>query len=100
MSTETPNLSDYGILNPKACDPALRSRVVNCINPCTEEKTCLSPEQLTEIATYINQLEDALLRFHWGAMGAHQINEILKCSTGLDMEARAGELDAMTASDA
>lgn len=94
------NLSDYGILNKDACDPFLRGRVVDYIKPDVAEHGPLSNEQLTEIATYINELEDALLRSHWGAMDKHQVNELLKCSTGLDIEARANALSTMTASDA
>lgn len=93
-------LSDYGILNADACDPELRNRVVNTINPCREPQTQLTADQLTEIATYINELEDALLRHHCCSIEPHQINELLKCSTGLDIEARAGELGAMMAADA
>lgn len=94
------NLSDYGILNPEACDPGLRGRVVAAIKPKDSSELCLTPEQFTEIATYINQLEDALLRHHWGSMSDHAILELLKCSTGLDIEARSQEISAMTASDA
>lgn len=93
-------LSDYGILNADACDPELRHRVVNIINPCDKPQTALSADQLTEIATYISELEDALLRYHCDSIEPHQINELLKCSTGLDIEARASELSAMMASDA
>lgn len=94
------NLSDFGILNKSACDFNLRNRVIGMIKHNVAEETPLSAEQITEIATYINELEDALLRFQWEAMDKHQINELLKCSTGLDIEARANALSSMTASDA
>lgn len=102
--TETKNiapcLSDYGIYNADACDPQLRSRVVSTLQHQQAGKSQLSQEQLNELTTYICQLEDALLRYHWGGMANHQINEILKCSTGLDIEARASELATMAAADA
>src|SRR5690606_6806438 len=82
-----PSLSDYGIYSADACDPALRSRVVN--NLQASAGATLNQEQMAELATYIGQLEDALLRYHWGGIERHDINEILKCSTGLDIEARA-----------
>lgn len=94
------NLSDFGILNKQACDPELRTRVASALKPQDEENATLAAESITEIATYINELEDALLRFHWGSMDKHQINELLKCSTGLDIEARANALFSMTESDA
>ena len=92
--------SDFGILNLDACDPGLRLRVIDTIHTSCAPKVALKPNQLNDIATYINQLEDALLRFHWGASETHQISELLKCTTGLDIEARSGELAAMTAADA
>jgi hypothetical protein len=92
--------SDYGIYNGDACDPLLRSRVLTAIQSQNNGGEQFTAPQLAELATYITQLEDALLRYHWGAMGHHQINEILKCSTGLDIEARVGALAAMAASDA
>ena len=92
--------SDFGILNLDACDPGLRLRVINTIHTERAPKNPLSADQLNDIATYINQLEDALLRYHWGASEPHLISELLKCNTGLDIEARSGELAAMTAADA
>lgn len=92
--------SDFGILNLEACDPGLRLRVIETIHTGRAPKVALSADQLNDIATYINQLEDALLRYHWGASEPHQISELLKCDTGLDIEARSGELAAMTAADA
>lgn len=100
QSTPNDNLSDFGILNKDACDPMLRSRVITTTNPGDRQSVELTTDQLAELATYINQLEDALLRYHWGNTDSHQINELLKCSTGLDIEARASELTAMAASDA
>lgn len=91
--------SDYGILKPEACDPELRSRVISAINPAHSPDP-MSQAQREEVATYITQLEDALLRHHWGAMHHHQVLEILKCATGLDIEARASALDAMMSEDA
>jgi hypothetical protein len=96
----TNHLSDYGIYNADACDPMLRSRVISAIQNQTKSGSQLMPDQLAELITYICQLEDALLRYHWGGMEHHQIHEILKCSTGLDIEARASALAAMAASDA
>jgi hypothetical protein len=93
-------ISDYGIYNGDACDPMLRSRVLQAIQSQNSSGENLTETQLSELVTYITQLEDALLRYHWGAMGHHQINEILKCSTGLDIEARVSALVDMTASDA
>lgn len=92
--------SDFGILNLDACDPELRLRVIDTIHLTRAPKVVLGTEQLNDIAAYINQLEDALLRYHWGLMESHQISELLKCNTGLDIEARTGELAAMTALDA
>ena len=95
-----PHLSDYGIYNADACDIDLRNRVIKTVQQQRDEQAELGAEQLAELATYISELEDALLRYHWGALEHHQINEILKCSTGLDIEARASALDAMAAADA
>lgn len=92
--------SDYGILNLEVCDPGLRQRVIGAIHTQASPKTALSPDQVNDICAYINQLEDALLRYHWGASEPHQISELLRCNTGLDIEARSGELAAMIASDA
>src|SRR5690606_25161219 len=92
--------SDFGIVNLDACDPGLRLRVIEAIHTDRAPKIALSANQLNDIATYINQLEDALLRFHWGASETHQVSELLKCNTGLDIEARSCELAAMTAADA
>lgn len=92
--------SDFGILNLDACDPGLRLRVIDTIHMDRAPKIALNADQLNDIAAYINQLEDALLRYHWGASEPHQISELLKCTTGLDIEARSGELAAMTAADA
>lgn len=95
------HLPDYGIYSADACDPLLRSRVIATLQQYQKEASPqLAQEQLTELATYISQLEDALLRYHWGGMEHHEIHEILKCSTGLDIEARANELASMTAADA
>lgn len=91
--------SDYGILKPEACDLELRSRVITAINP-EHSAGPLTQTERAEVATYITQLEDALLRHHWGAMHHHQVLEILKCATGLDIEARAAALDAMMSEDA
>lgn len=96
----TPCLSDYGIYSAESCDPQLRSRVISTVQHQQTDDSQLSQEQLAELATYICQLEDALLRYHWGGMARHQINDILKCSTGLDIEARASELATMAAADA
>lgn len=95
-----PHPSDYGIYSAESCDPELRNRVINTVQYQQKTESQLGQEQLAELATYICQLEDALLRYHWGGMAHHQINQILKCSTGLDIEARASELAAMAAADA
>lgn len=92
--------SDYGIYSTEACDPDLRNRVISTVQSQKAAECQMEQQQLAELATYICQLEDALLRYHWGGMANHQINEILKCSTGLDIEARASELAAMAAEDA
>jgi hypothetical protein len=92
-------VSDYGILDLNACDPGLRNRVIGVIHTANAPKIALSPSEINDIATYITQLEDALLRYNWGSMESHEINEILKCSTGLDIEERGGELAAMAAAD-
>lgn len=95
------HLSDYGIYSADACDPLLRGRVIQTVQQQQKETPPqLTQEQLTELATYIGQLEDALLRYHWGGMEHREIHEILKCSTGLDIEARASELASMAAADA
>lgn len=98
MNSHTP--SDYGILNLEVCDPGLRQRVISAVHTSLAPTEPLSADQLNDIGAYINQLEDALLRYHWGASERHQISELLKCSTGLDIEARSGELSAMAAVDA
>ncbi len=98
--TDSQTSSDFGIINLDACDPQLRLRVIDTVHLTRAPKMALSADQLNDIATYINQLEDALLRYHWGLMEPHQISELLKCNTGLDIEARTGELAAMTALDA
>lgn len=95
-----PHLSDYGIYSADACDPELRKRVVDALQPPQQSTVELDQKQVAELATYIGQLEDALLRYHWGDMERHEINEILNCSTGLDIEARANALAAMAAADA
>jgi hypothetical protein len=92
--------SDYGILNLEVCDPGLRHRVIGLVHTTLAPKDALTPDQTNDISVYINQLEDALLRYHWGGTERHQISELLKCNTGLDIEARSGELAAMIASDA
>ncbi len=94
------NLAEFGILNPDACDAELRSRVLTLLLSANQGDRVISKGDANDLATYITQLEDALLRYHWGGSNTHQINELLKCSTGLDIEARASELNAMTASDA
>ena len=92
--------SDYGILNLEVCDPGLRERVIAAVHTALAPKVALTADQLNDVGAYINQLEDALLRYHWGASERHQISELLKCQTGLDIEARSGELSAMAAVDA
>lgn len=92
--------SDYGILNLEVCDPDLRQRVIQAVHTTQAPKVALTPDQINDIGVYISQLEDALLRYHWGVTDRHQISELLKCSTGLDIEARSGELGAMIAVDA
>jgi len=98
--TDHQTVSDYGILDLKASDLNLRQRVITAVHTTNRSKATLTPNELNDIATYITQLEDALLRYNWGAMESHQINELLKCNAGLDIEARSGELAAMTAVDA
>jgi hypothetical protein len=98
MKQNTP--SDYGILNLDVCDPGLRQRVISAIHTTDAPKVALTAEQLNDIGAYINQLEDALLRYHGGTAERHQISELLKCNTGLDIEARVGEWSAMAAVDA
>ncbi len=97
---ETRSASEYGLLDRTACDVGLRQRVIRMINPTEPSELCYSPEDRVEMATYITQLEDAFLRHHWGVMEPHQIHEILKCATGLDMETLAQALADMTAVDA
>jgi len=92
--------SDYGILNLEVCDPGLRQRVIQAIHTTHAPKVALAPDQINDIRAYVNQLEDALLRYHWGVTERHQISELLRCNTGLDIEARSGELGAMVAVDA
>lgn len=92
--------TDYGIIKPDACDPGLRKRVIEALNPKDSGGRLAGEEDIAEVATYINQLEDALLRYHWGNMTHHEVLELLKCTTGLDIEARSQEINAMAAVDA
>lgn len=91
--------SEYSILKSDACDPELRNRVIHTINPPADTPP-MTETQRAEVAAYITQLEDALLRHHWGAMHHHQVLEILKCATGLDIEGRAAALESMISEDA
>lgn len=92
--------SDYGLLDRDACDIGLRQRVIGMINNNPGTDLTLNSEQRAELATYITQLEDALLRHHWGVLEPHRIHEILQCSTGLDMESMAQALADMASVDA
>lgn len=99
-SLERRSASEYGLLDRELCDTGLRARVIESINPLSKHNNALSDLERSEIATYITQLEDALLRHHWGAMQPFQIHEILKCATGLDMEMLSQALAEMIAVDA
>jgi hypothetical protein len=55
--------SDYGILNLDVCDPGLRQRVIQAVHTSHAPKVPLAPDQVNDIGAYINQLEDALLRY-------------------------------------
>lgn len=92
---------EYGILALDACDPELRKRVVGILRPddCGDEVQ-LDGAAREDLRRYIQQLEDALLRHHWGGLPDGHIAELLKCATGLDIAGRSRELLAMTAIDA
>ena len=74
--------------------------MIATINPQSSTEQTLDKHQVTEIATYITQLEDALLRHHWGSMNHHEVLELLKCKTGLDIEGRMQQINAMVSEDA
>lgn len=92
--------SDFDILNLEACDPDLRNRVIVAVRTRREGNSSMTAMQLNDVVTYINQLEDALLHYCYDSSARLQILELLKCTTGLDIEARVQELDAMSAEDA
>lgn len=97
---DSPTLSDFGILNLEACDPDLRNRVIVAVRTKREKSGSLNAAELNDVVTYITQLEDALLRYRCRTHAHPEILDLLKCTTGLDIKARAYELDAMSAEDA
>lgn len=92
--------SDFGISYLEACDPDLRNRVILALRIKGEITSALTETQLNDVVTYITQLEDALLRYRCRTHAHPEILALLKCKTGLDIRARAHELDAMSAEDA
>lgn len=96
----SPTPCDFGILDLDACDPDLRNRVIDIVRTEREHNDSFTETQLNDVVTYITQLEDALLRYRCGTHLHPEILELLKCTTGLDIEARAHELYAMSAEDA
>lgn len=94
---------DYGVMAPEYCDPDLRRRALAALMPPgvpSGEPIALESDAQMDVRRYIMQLEDALLRHHWGGMPDGQIAELLKCATGLDIEGRSRELMAMASVDA
>lgn len=101
QSVEQHRPLDYGILAPEACDAELRQRVLRALKPGVDGADIqLDRAAQADVRRYIHQLEDALLRHHWGELPEGHIAELLRCATGLDIAGRNGEILAMTSEDA
>ena len=92
--------SDYGEIFLYLCDDHLRQNVVNTLITARTAKAEIKDDQLNEIAAYINQLEDALVRHHSGMLNNMDVADYLKRCTGLDLSALAFTVDSMQAEDA
>lgn len=99
--TASQKKSDYGSVSLDICDGQLRQHVVSSIATLRAGDTqALSDQHIDEIAAYINRLEDALLRHHWGLLAEAEILDHLKQCTGLDIKSLAYSLESMLAEDA
>ena len=92
--------SDYGEIFLDLCDSNLRSNVVETLVEARNNSQPIAQDHLNEIAAYINQLEDALVRHHSGLLLASDVLRHLKQCTGLDVSALAYTIDSMHAEDA
>ncbi|MEQ1545805.1 hypothetical protein [Methyloglobulus sp.] len=88
--------SDFGAVFSQCCDPNLRARVVKAIyNARSNDIALLEHDELREVSTYICELEDALLRHHWGEVRGEKLLKQLKERTGFDVTAKANEYNAL-----
>lgn len=79
--------SDFGAVFPACKDEALRHRVAKAIHTARlDESKPLDNDEIREVATYISELEDIILRHHWGEIQGDDLLCELKASTGLDIE--------------
>ncbi|MBU2986599.1 hypothetical protein KO528_14645 [Saccharophagus degradans] len=86
---------------PELCNPTLRADVGHAIRDALDQPNRkLSEQELTNVAAYINQLEDAVLRIHLGLLKESEVLSHLKKCTGLDIESRAYTFATMYAEDA
>lgn len=93
--------SDYGAVFPAINDAGLRTRVVKAIRAARSvngenELPALDHDELREVVVYISELEDALLRHHWGQVQGNELLARLKSATGLDITQQIDDLDALT----
>ncbi len=76
--------SDYGAIFPSCCDSELRQRIVTAIYTARSDESCpIDRDELREIATYISELEEFILRQFWGE--AKPTLEDLKMRSGLNI---------------
>lgn len=86
---------------PELCNLSMRTDVGHAIRDALDDPDRkLSNEELTNVAAYINQLEDAVLRIHLGLLKEGEVLDHLKKCTGLDIESRAYTFATMYAEDA
>jgi hypothetical protein len=92
--------SDFGAVFPATFDPKLRSRVVKAIRGARKDiDSPIDMDEIREIAAYISELEETILRHNWGEQNNSTLLDDLKNKTGLDIKSNIKKLNSILESE-
>lgn len=99
-SMERRKCSDFGAVFPATFDSKLRTRVVKAIHGARKDvDSPIDINEIREIAAYISELEETILRHHWGEQNNSTLLGDLKSKTGLDIESNIKKLNSILESE-